>query len=93
VKRKKYFDSEGALESIWQHADRDGIWHGDAASLAAEFDVTENDAHSALSDLCDRRIIEKVYIRTTTRQEASGREHQLALGGAARVEFLFKEIT
>jgi hypothetical protein len=29
--------------------------------LGAEFDVTEDDAHSALSDLCDRHIIEKLY--------------------------------
>jgi hypothetical protein len=62
VKRKKYFDSERAFESIWQNADRDGIWHGDAISLATEFEVTEDDAHSALSDLCDRRIIEKLYM-------------------------------
>jgi hypothetical protein len=61
VKRKKYFGEEYAFEFIWQNADRDGIWHGDAASLAAEFDVTEDDAHSALSDLCDRRIMEKLY--------------------------------
>ena len=29
--------------------------------MAAEFDVTEDDAHSALSDLCDRRMIENLY--------------------------------
>lgn len=61
MKRKKHFDWEQAFHFIWQNADRDGIWHGDAASLRAEFGVTEDDAHSALSDLCDRRIIEKLY--------------------------------
>ena len=61
MKRKKYFGKEYAFEFIWLNADRDGIWNGDAARLAAEFDVTEDDAHSALSDLCDRRIIEKLY--------------------------------
>ena len=61
MKRKKYFDEERAFEFIWQNADHDGNWHGDAATLVVEFDVTEDDAHSALSDLSDRRIIEKLY--------------------------------
>lgn len=64
MNRKKYFDDEYAFEFIWQNADHEGIWHGDAASVAAEFGVTEDDAHSALGDLCDRRIIEKVYKQT-----------------------------
>jgi hypothetical protein len=61
VKRKKYFDEERAFEFIWQNADRDGIWHGDAIELAAEFDVSEDTADSVLSDLCDGRKIEKLY--------------------------------
>jgi hypothetical protein len=61
VKRKKYFDEERAFEFIWQNADRDGIWHGDAIELAAEFDVSEDTANSVLSDLCDGRKIEKLY--------------------------------
>jgi hypothetical protein len=64
MRRKKYFGEEYVFELIWQNADHDGIWHGDAASLAAEFDVTEDDAHSALSQLCDRRIIQRVYKET-----------------------------
>jgi hypothetical protein len=32
--------------------------------LAAEFDVSEDEAHSVLSELCDRRLIEKVYSQT-----------------------------
>ena len=44
MKRKKYFDEERAFEFIWQNTDRDGIWHGDASTLAAEFDVSEDAA-------------------------------------------------
>ena len=61
MKRKKYFDWEQAFHFIWQGADRDGIWNGDASSLAAEFDVPEDDAHSALGYLCERRMLERLY--------------------------------
>ena len=64
MKRQKYFDDERAFEFIWQNADREGIWHGDAASLAAEFDVSEDIAHSTLVELCARRLIEKLYTET-----------------------------
>jgi hypothetical protein len=64
VKRKKYFDAERAFEFMWQNADRDGIWHGDAVSLAAEFDVSEDIADSTLDELCARRLIEKLYTET-----------------------------
>ncbi len=64
MRRKKYFSEEYVFALIWQNADHDGIWHGDAASLAAEFDVTEDETHSALSQLCGRRIIQRVYKQT-----------------------------
>jgi hypothetical protein len=64
MRRKKYFDWEEAFRFIWENADRDGIWHGDAVSLAAEFDVSEDEAYSVLSELCDRRLIERVYLQT-----------------------------
>ena len=64
MRRRKYFDWEQAFHFIWQNVDRDGIWHGDAANLAAEFDVSEDEAHSVLSELSDRRLIERVYLRT-----------------------------
>ncbi len=64
MRRQKYFGSEQAFESIWQNADRYGIWHGDAVSLAAEFDVSEDIAHSTLDELCARRLIEKLYTGT-----------------------------
>ena len=61
MRRKKYFGSEQAFESIWQNADSDGIWKGDAASLAAEFDVSEEAAQKVLDELRERRVIEKLY--------------------------------
>jgi hypothetical protein len=41
MKRNKYFGEEYAFEFIWLNADREGIWRGDAAELAAEFEVSE----------------------------------------------------
>jgi len=61
VKRKKYFDEERAFEFIWQNADHDGIWHGDAASLGAEFEISEEAAEAVLDDLRTRQLIEKLY--------------------------------
>lgn len=61
VKRKKYFDWEQAFHFIWQNADREGIWLGDAASLAAEFDVSEDAGAEVLDHLRARRLIEKLY--------------------------------
>lgn len=60
MKRKKYFDWESAFDSIWLNADRDGIWYGDAASLAKEFDASEDDAESVLDELRDRCLIERL---------------------------------
>lgn len=59
--RKKYFGWEQAFGSIWDDADRDGFWNGDAAGLAREFGVSEDAAYSVLDELCDRRLIEKLY--------------------------------
>jgi len=64
VRRQKYFGSEQAFESIWQNADSDGIWKGDAASLGEEFEVSEEAAQTVLDELRDRRLIEKLYTRT-----------------------------
>ena len=61
MKRKKYFDEERAFEFIWQNTDRDGIWHGDASTLAAEFDVSEDAGVEVLDQLRARRLIEKLY--------------------------------
>jgi hypothetical protein len=51
VKRKEYFDWEQAFHFIWQNADHEGIWQGDAATLAQEFGVSEDAAHSTLGEL------------------------------------------
>jgi hypothetical protein len=64
MRRKKYFDWEEAFHSIWENADRDGIWHGDAASLAAEFEVSDEAAQTVLDELRERRLVEKLYTRT-----------------------------
>jgi hypothetical protein len=61
MRRTKYFDWEQAFHFIWQNADEDGIWHGNAASLAEEFEVSEDDAESVLDKLRDRHLIEKLY--------------------------------
>jgi len=61
MKRKKHFDWEQAFHFSRQGADQDGIWNGDAASLVAEFDVSEDAAEEVLDQLRARRLIEKVY--------------------------------
>jgi hypothetical protein len=61
MRRKKYLDWEEAFRFIWENADRDGIWHGDAVSLAAEFDASEETAREVLDGLRRRRLIEKLY--------------------------------
>jgi hypothetical protein len=61
VKRKRYFDWEQAFHFIWENADRDGIWNGDAVTLAAEFDVSEDQAESVLDELRHRRLIERLH--------------------------------
>ena len=60
MRRKKYFDWEEAFRFIWENSDREGIWHGDAVSLAEEFDASEDDAESVLNELRDRRLIERL---------------------------------
>jgi hypothetical protein len=58
--KKRYFGWEYVFEFIWNDADEDGIWTGDATTLAAAFHVTEDEAHDTLSELCDRGLIEKL---------------------------------
>jgi hypothetical protein len=59
--RKKYFDWEYVFEFVGRNADRDGLWTGDAATIAAKFGVTENEAHDVLREICDGGHIEQVY--------------------------------
>jgi hypothetical protein len=65
VKRKRSLNWEEAFHFIWQNAGRDGIWQGDAASLAEKVDALENDAESILDELRDRRLIAKLDARTS----------------------------
>jgi hypothetical protein len=64
MRRKKYFDWEQAFRFIWENADRDGIWQGDAARLGKEFGALEDDAEAVLDELRQRRLIEKLDART-----------------------------
>lgn len=61
---KKHLDWEQAFHFISQNAGRDGIWHGNAASLAKEFDALEDDTESVLDELRERRLIEMLDART-----------------------------
>jgi hypothetical protein len=58
--RRKYFCEEYVVEFIWQHCDNDGLWDGDAETLAAKFNVTKDTAYDALSELCVRDLIQRV---------------------------------
>jgi hypothetical protein len=64
MRREKYFDWEQAFHFIWQNTDGDGIWSGDAASLAKKFDASQNEAECVLEELRDRRLIERLSGRT-----------------------------
>jgi hypothetical protein len=69
---KKYFCERPVFGFIWDHADADGIWEGDAATIAAEFSVPEDEAYATLSELCDRNRLQRIgdakYIITTWRE-------------------------
>jgi len=39
----------------------DGLWGGNDATLAEEFNVSEDEAHDILGDLCARSYVEKLY--------------------------------
>jgi hypothetical protein len=58
--KRKYLDFEIAFSHLWQNADADGIWHGDATDLAAEVNSSEADADRELEALCDDKLIEKL---------------------------------
>ena len=64
MRRNKYFDWEQAFHFIRQNADDDGIWHGNAESLAKEFGVSEESAEEVLRELRTRRLVERLSART-----------------------------
>ncbi len=60
MRKKKYCDHETVFEHIWNNVDREGLWDGDTATIAEAFGATEDEAHEALGELCDRGLIEKL---------------------------------
>jgi hypothetical protein len=62
--KKKTFDWESVFAHIWNHADGDGIWAGDAKMLAGKFQATEDEALGVLTKLCDRALIQRVGAST-----------------------------
>jgi hypothetical protein len=70
--RKKYCDQESVFAHLWNHADADGLWTGDASIMATEFGVSEDEAQDMLGELSDRHLIERVgtatYIVTRWRE-------------------------
>jgi hypothetical protein len=76
--RKKYFCEEEVFGFIWDHADRHGIWDGDAATIAAEFSVTEDSAYAVHNDLCARNRIQRIGTDkyTITRWREIGEEEE-----------------
>ena len=64
MRRSKYFDWEQAFHFIRQNADDDGIWHGNAESLAKEFEVSEESAEEVLRELRTKRLVERLSART-----------------------------
>jgi predicted transcriptional regulator of viral defense system len=59
--KKNCFCEQEVFAHLWDNADRDGLWTGDASTVAAEFGVSEDEAHDMIGELCDRGLVEKVY--------------------------------
>jgi hypothetical protein len=76
--RKKYCDQESVFAHIWNNAGRDGLWTGDASTVAMKFGVSEDEAHEMLRVLCDGRHVEKLvpgtYAITKWRERDDGDE-------------------
>jgi hypothetical protein len=79
--RKKCFREEDVFGFIREHADEEGLWNGDSATVAEEFGVPEDEAYAVLSEMCDRdriqRIGEKTYIVTKWRERDEATEGEL----------------
>ena len=63
MSKKKHFGEEILYEFIWNNADKDGLWAGNATTVAQKFGVTADEVHDMLSDLCDRGLIQRVGSR------------------------------
>jgi hypothetical protein len=71
------------FEYIWNNCNDDGLWTGDAETVAAEFHVSEDEAYSALRELSDHNRIQRVgiekYIITRWRERDESRATWLDL--------------
>jgi hypothetical protein len=81
IMRKKLFCEEDVFGFIWENADHEGMWDGDAAILAEEFHVTEDAAYRVISELTDRNRIQRIgdatYIITRWRERDDPGEEEL----------------
>lgn len=59
--KRKHCDWEGVFAHIWDCADEDGLWDGSAASVAKDFDVSEDRAHEILAEIAHRGLVEEVW--------------------------------
>jgi hypothetical protein len=79
--RKKCFREEDVFGFIWEHADEEGMWAGDCATVAQEFGVSDDQAYGVLSEMCDRnriqRVGEKTYIVTRWRERDDPADDEL----------------
>jgi hypothetical protein len=70
--KKRYLDEEGVFRFVWEHADNNGIWNGNAVTIAAKFDASEDEAYTLLGELTDRNRLQRVggetYIITRWRE-------------------------
>jgi hypothetical protein len=80
IMRRKCFCEEQVFGFIWDSADADGLWDGDASTVAAEFGVSEDEAHDVLGELCDGHHVEKLVpgkyaiVKWRERDDPSGEE-------------------
>jgi hypothetical protein len=78
--KKNCFCEEKVFAHIWDNADRDGLWTGDASTVAAAFNVSEDESHEMLGQLCDGHHVEKLVpgkyaiVKWRERDDPSGEE-------------------
>ena len=58
--KKRYFSEECVFAFIWTNADPDGLWNGDACTIADHFRVPEDEAHLTLINLCERGFLQQL---------------------------------
>jgi hypothetical protein len=91
--RKRVCDQKTVFALIWNEADEDGLWTGDAAKLGEDFAVSEDEANDVLSELCDGGRVENLYpgtyaiVNWPERQELN-EEESASRGGGHSVSLL-----